>query len=392
MKKRILFVLYNLEIGGAEKSLITLLHTLDYQNYDVDLFLYRHRGELIHQLPEQVNLLPEIASYSTFDKSTKETIRSGYWFIGALRIISILISKLFKKKSIYTQISNGITSKFLPSLEKEYDVAISYIWTHDFIVNNVKARKKIGWIHTDYNQLQAVKWIERRLLRNLDFIVSVSPQCKQSFDESHPDLIHKSVCMENITLPSLLYKMAKEPLQEKQWDRYAAVKILTVARLHPDKGVDRAVEACKLLVNEGFHIKWYVIGYGVQESELRERINHLGIEENFILLGKKNNPYPYFNNADLYVQPSRFEGKSIAITEAKIFRLPVITTDYPSAKDQVKHGIDGLIVENSIEGIFRGVKRLIENPEETEMFKERVGVENLGNQNEIEKFYQMIGS
>jgi glycosyltransferase involved in cell wall biosynthesis len=390
MKKHILFILYNLEIGGAEKSLISLLNTIDYSRYDVDVFLYQHKGELIKQLPHEVRLLPEIKVYTTFDMSIQQTVKVGHWLLGGIRAAISLLSKIIGKKAAYTQLVNGLTSKFLPNLGKKYDVAISCIWTHHFIVNNVKASKKIGWIHTDYNHLNSIKWLDNNVMKKLDYIVSVSPNCKQSFDRAQPKLIDKSVVMENIVSPSVLLEMANQDIQETIPEKGTVIRILTVARFHPDKGVDRALEVCNLLLNDGMKIKWYVIGFGMQEVTLKERVKELGIENNFIILGKKDNPYPYFKHMDLYVQPSRFEGKSIAITEAKVFNLPVIITDYPSAQDQIQSGQDGLIVENSVEGIFGGIKKLVINPEEAMTYQEKASEGSWNNEHEIQRLYQMI--
>ncbi|MBP1967060.1 glycosyltransferase [Paenibacillus aceris] len=390
MKKQILFVLYNLEIGGAEKSLISMLNSIDYSLYDVDVFLYQHKGELINQLPHNVRLLPEIKVYATFDMSIQQTVKAGYWLIGGIRVAISLFSKLIGMKALYTQLMNGLTSKFLPSLEKKYDVAISCIWTHHFIVNNVKSEKKIGWIHTDYKQLNSIKWMDKQVMKKLDYIVSVSSNCKVSFDKAQPKLIDKSVVMENIISPSAMLSMANQSIHEEISEKEKVIRILTVARFHPDKGVDRAVEACKLLLNDGINVKWYVIGFGMQEPILKERIKELGIQDNFIILGKKDNPYPYFKLADLYVQPSRFEGKSIAITEAKVFSLPIIITDYPSAQDQIQSGHDGLIVENSVEGIFGGIKKLVIHPEEAKAYQEKSSEGSWNNEYEIHRLYQMI--
>lgn len=390
MKKQLLFVSYNLEIGGAEKSLISLLNCIDYTRYDVDVFLYQHKGALIEQLPDYVRLLPEVKAYTTFDKSIKQTVKEGFWFIGAIRVVGWILSRLIGKKSAYTQIVNGIASRYLPDLEKTYDSAISCIWTHHFVARNVRASKKVGWIHTDYEQLNSVKWLDKQVMKQMDYIVSVSPNCKESFDKAQPELINKSTVMENIIASSVMLDMANHSIEEQIPAKGTAFRLLTVARLHPDKGVDRAVEACKRLLDEGLNVIWYVIGFGMQEQMLKERIKELGLERHFILLGKKDNPYPYYKQADLYVQPSRFEGKSIAVTEAKVFQLPILITDYPSARDQIQSGYDGLIVENSVEGIYEGIKQLIHNDVEAKAYQEVASSCSWDNADEIDKLYQMI--
>ena len=363
MKKRILFNMYNLEIGGAEKSLLSILNTIDYSRYNVDLFLYENSGELINELPEEVNLLSEIDTYKTLCESTKFTFKRGYIKLGVIRTISKYLSIIKKTPLAYDQYMNDLSNKILPNIDGEYDIAISNIWPHNLVTDKVKAKKKIGWIHTDYSKMRIDYKRDFKTLDKLDYIVSVSDNCKEIFDNIQPKLKEKSILIENIVSSSFIKDLSEKEIIEKELFKDNKLKILTVARLHPEKGVDRVVEVCEKLSDDGIDFKWFVVGFGAQEQELLDRAKDLKLDDRFYILGKKINPYPYFKKCDIYVQPSRYEGKAVAITEAKVFNKPIVITDYNSARDQITNNETGLIVNNSIDGIYKGIKELIEDSE-----------------------------
>lgn len=390
MKKKILFNMYTLEIGGAEKSLLSILNTIDYSKYDIDIFLYEHSGELINELPKEVNLLPEIDEYRTLCESTKLTFKNGYFKLGVIRAISKYIAILKKTPKAYDQYMNLFANKILPKLQGQYDVAISNIWPHNLVTDKVNAKKRIGWIHTDYSNMKIDYNMDFEVLNKLDYIVSVSDNCKKVFDNIQPKLKDKSIFIENIVSSSFIRELSDREIEEKELFKSKEIKILTVARFHHEKGVDRIVEVCKKLKEDGKSFKWFVIGFGSQEETLKSRAEELGVKDNFYILGKKVNPYPYFSKCDIYVQPSRFEGKAVAITEAKIFNKPIVITDYNSARDQIENEKTGLIVENSIDGIFNGVKTIIENENLRNTIIENLKEKKWSNENEIERIYEII--
>ncbi len=390
MKKKILFNMYNLEIGGAEKSLLSILNTIDYSNYDVNLFLYEHSGELISELPKEVNLLPEIDIYKTLCESTKLTLKRGYIKLGLIRTISKYRAIIKKVPLAYDQYMNDLASKILPNMDGEYDIAISNIWPHNLVTDKVKAKKRIGWIHTDYSNMKIDYKKDFKVLDKLDYIISVSENCKEAFDKTQPNLKYKSISLENIVSSNLIKELGEKGIEEEILFNNEDIKILTVGRLHPEKGVDRVVDVCKKLKDDGKKFKWYIVGFGSQENELKIRAKQLDIEDNFYILGKKINPYPYFKKCDIYVQPSRYEGKSVAITEAKIFNKPIVITDYNSAKDQIKNKETGLIIENSVEGIYNGVKRIIEDDKLRKSIINNLKKSKWSNEDEIEKLYEIM--
>jgi glycosyltransferase involved in cell wall biosynthesis len=278
---------------------------------------------------------------------------------------------------------------FLPKMEKEYEVAISYLWPHYFIAEKVVAKTKIAWIHTDFSTVHTDIKMDIEMWNKYDFIAAVSEECKKAFVHKYPLLEKKVVVIENITSPDFVQTLAEEKV-ENVMQEDQRFKVITVARLSHAKGIDNAIKALKMLKDRGYQdIAWYVIGYGGDEKMLKELIKQNDLEDQFILLGKKINPYPYMKEADLYVQPSRYEGKAVTVGEAQILSKPVMITNYTTAKSQVQSGSDGYICEMSIEGIANGIEKLYKDPVLRNRLTYNCKNTDYNNSYELEKLYRV---
>ncbi|OIK09372.1 glycosyl transferase [Bacillus sp. MUM 116] len=399
MKKKILISSFDLAIGGVERSLIGLLSHIDYSKYDVDLMLFKHEGEFLSFLPPGPNLLPEMSAYTTFRMPIGQIAKQGHYQIAISRTIAKFIGSIYGKiknfdEPGYLVIQYGwdISNRFLPKLNKEYDVAIGFLWPHHFIGEKVKAKKKIGWIHTDYSNISLNNKLESRMWNKLDQIVAVSSECSNTFLNIFPELRQKTAVIENILSPALVRKQANEQVPEEMKKTNGKTILLTVGRLSHAKGLDHAIKACKELVKEGYDLEWYVVGYGHLENELKDLIKQLDMSERFHLLGKKTNPYPYMKACDIYVQPSRYEGKAVTIREAQILGKPVVITNFPTAKSQAKDGFDALITTQDVPGIVNGIKRLLDDEQLKNNLISNTLSMDYGNENEVEKLYALIES
>ncbi|KAB7708170.1 glycosyltransferase [Bacillus aerolatus] len=397
MKKKILISSFDLAIGGVERSLIGLLNHLDYSKYDVDLMLFKHEGEFLPFLPSGPNLLAEVPQYATFRKSIHQTVKEGYYSIGISRLLARSVSSLHgKMKSIdepgYLTIQYGweMSNPFLPKLNKEYDVAIGFLWPHHFIGEKVKAKKRIGWVHTDYSNIYVNKKIESRMWNKVDHIVAVSEECSKTFLNVFPDYKEKTTVIENILSPQMVKEQAKLEVPIEIKKAPGKTMLVTVGRLSHAKGLDQAVRACRELLDDGYDIEWYVVGYGPLEDELKKLINELNLQDRFFLLGKKVNPYPYIKACDIYVQPSRYEGKAVTIREAQILEKPVVITNFPTAKSQARDEFDALITPLTIAGIANGIKRLVDDKDLKENLISNIRKKDYGNMAEVEKLYQLM--
>ena len=394
--KNVLISTFDMEIGGVERSLINMLSEFDYKNNNVDLMLYSHSGDFLSLLPKGFNLLPEINEYKTFRQGIGQVFKNRFYGIGCGRVLAKVISSIngkIKKSSeigyYQMQFMWKYSMKHLPKLEKKYDVAISYLWPHYFVAEKVSAKKKIAWIHTDFSTIETDIKEDLRIWNKFDNIVAVSEECKNSFLNKYPSLNNKVSVIENITSPEFINKMSQENLEKEIADDNS-FKLISVARLSHAKGIDNAVRALKILKDRGLNnIKWYVVGYGGDEEMIRYLIKENNLEDSFILLGKKINPYPYMKVCDVYVQPSRYEGKAVTVVEAQILSKPVLITNYPTAKSQVKEGYDGVICDLSVEGIANAVESLINSKQTLKELSQNCMKNNYSNKDELEKLYNL---
>lgn len=359
MRKKLLFVINNLHCGGAENSLISLLQQLDYTKYEVDLLLFQKEGFFLKNVPQEVRVLGPIEEFTYFDGSFVKAIVIAFF---RLRFDIILTKfKFLSLKKIQNPAEREQRFWYylkicLPKLKGNYDVAIGFLEKSPnyYIVDKVDAKKKMGFIRTDYEAMGMIQEIDEPYFEKLDFILANSTNAENSLKKLFPQFISKIKTIENFFSPETLLAMAKEKVSLLKGE----LTLVSVGRLHPAKGYDLAIEACKIIKEKGIDIKWYIIGEGGERPELERLIQENNVKDNFILIGLKENPHPYIKLSDLYVQTSRFEGKSRAIEEAKIHKKPILVTNYPSASDQIQHLQNGYIVEMNANAIAHGILHL----------------------------------
>lgn len=398
MKLRILIVIHYLEIGGAERSLLGLLNALNIQRCDVDLFVHQHRGEFMSLIPENVRLLNENKRYASIEASMKQVLKRGYFDIVLARLWAkwrcrsyIKKKKLKDGSSIFQYVAEAVTP-LLPSLHqfKEYDLAISFLTPHNIVLDKVKAKKKIAWIHTDYSTIQVNAVQELKVWKQYDYIASISEEVSIAFLKTFPSLKDKIVLIENIISSTFVREQAKLNNANEIEQEKGIIRLCSVGRFSYPKNFDNIPYICKKIIERGVKVKWFIIGYGGDEELIRERIREHGMEKYVILLGKKVNPYPYIKACDIYVQPSRYEGKAVTVREAQILCKPVVITDYPTSKSQVDDGVDGLIIPLDNDLAAKSIAKFLLNKKLQQRFIEYMNTHDYGNENEIEKIYALI--
>ena len=402
MKPHILINMHYLEIGGAETALIGLLNALDPKRVDVDLFLHDHRGEMMQFIPEWVNVLPAIKEYTMLERPIKELVKRGHWLIAAARLWAKYVSKKAYKKS-HSCLPNAsvfhymakYTTPLLPRINPNvtYDLAISFLTPHQITLQKIRARKRIAWIHTDYTKIWVDANEELPVWSKYDYIASISPDVTKTFLQTFPTLANtnKIVEIENILSPAFVRRRADIKNVEGEMSKYGGeVKLLSIGRFSEAKNYDNVPDICQRMVKEGVDVKWFIIGFGGDEQLIRRKIEEAGMQEHVIILGKRSNPYPYIKACDIYVQPSRYEGKSVTVREAQMLCKPVVVTDYPTASSQIKNGIDGVIVPMDNEGCARGLAEVIMDKAQQERIVEYLKTHDYGNESEVDKIYRII--
>ena len=396
MKKRVFISMHYMEIGGAETALIGILHSIDYARYDVDLFLHAHRGEMMRFIPKEVNLLPEIKAYAHIECPMMQALMDGCWGVLCGRLKArwqfrkYLKQKGLKESSSIFQYVGKAVTPVLPSLEYlgEYDLAVSFLNPHNIVLDKVKAKKKICWIHTDYTRIDINVEQELPVWASFDHVMSISPDVTRTFLQVFPSLKNKIVEMENILPVDFIRKRAEEfdASEEIVGD---GIKVLSVGRFCEAKNYDNIPDICQRIRERGIDLRWFIIGYG-DDLLIRQRIHEAGMEDYVIILGKRSNPYPYIKVCDIYAQPSRYEGKSVTAREAQILCKPVVVTNYPTASSQIQDNIDGRMVPMDNEGCAKGMAEFILNKELQEQIVNYLQVHDYGNESEVEKLYDLI--
>ncbi|WP_396146794.1 glycosyltransferase [Flavobacterium sp.] len=392
MKQQLLFVLPSLEAGGGEKSLVTLLNCIDYQQYDVDLVLFAPKGIFLKQLPKNVKLLYLNDDYKTFTSGLSSAIvsflKQGKMGMAFSRLLYTFKSNIIKNKGKAEQYSWNHLKKSITSLTKEYDAAIGFLEKSSiyFVVDCVKAKRKIGFIHNDYVKLDLDASFDLSYFKKLNTIATVSEQCVTVLKEVFPTQKDKVQLLYNIVSAKLIHQMAEESVTID----ITKPSLLSIGRLHSQKGFDIAVEAAALLKKQGLNFVWYIIGEGAERTALEQAITKNGLEKHVVLLGIKENPYPYIKQTTIFVQPSRYEGKSIALDEAKLLHKPIVVTNFTTAKDQINHLKNGIICEMDANSLADALTSLLQNESLQNELSLHLSKESLGSEDEIDKFYKII--
>lgn len=367
--KNILIFSQAMEIGGAERALLGLLENIDTAKYDVDLFLMRHDGELMRYIPGNIHLLPEMSEYACLAVPIGTVLKRHQFKIAYGRLkAKVKASRAVKRlelegdNDVELEYSHRYTARYMPQISpKEYDLAISFLTPHYFVAQKVRAKRKIAWIHTDYSTVKVDRTSQLKMWDAYDHIASISDQVTESFLKIFPELKRKMVCIPNIMPMKYLKVQSEEPMPEKGIFREDSINLLSIGRYSPPKNFDSIPDICRRIRSKGLNVVWYLIGYGGEEGLIREKIQEAGMQDYVIMLGKKENPYPYIKACDLYVQPSRYEGKCVAVIEAQILHKPVVITRYPTSASQLRDGTDGVIVPMDNQGCAEGIAAVISN-------------------------------
>ncbi|MBQ8429661.1 MAG: glycosyltransferase [Clostridia bacterium] len=367
MKKKILIVSSSLSTGGLEKCLINLCDNFNYEQYEVDLYLFNEGRDLLEKLNKKVRLLPDSPYYAdvynrSLGKSLKTLIKKKKIGLAFYRIGRFLRVRFGSKK--FTVSDWKHMKKTMLKINTHYNVAIGFEEGSAcyYVSDCVNADVKLGWIHTDIKKINNNKKLDESAFEQLDSVITVSQNSLRNLKEVYPTFEEKFKC---IILPSLLnYAEVNRLSQEPNELQGEGTKILSVGRLVELKGFHLCVPACKRLLDEGYNLKWYVAGEGDFRSEIEKEIQKYGVQEQFILLGNCSNPYTYIKGADICVQPSSYEGYSVAVFEEKYFKKPVVVTSILSNLEMITDHVNGLVIERTAEDIYRGVKYLLDNPVE----------------------------
>lgn len=386
--KHIIIVMPTLRMGGAEKALVSLLKSLDPKRVNVDLLLFETGGILQKDIPAWVNIIES----DTIVRDMTLEIRNYFGELMKRKNFPAALARLkitFQAKLGQSAFGWDTIKNYIPNVEGHYDVAIGFLegFADFFVVDKIDSDKKIGWIHIDMTekkpQKQEVKYYEQ-----FDTIVTISERCKDAFLKVFPTTKNKVQILENIVVSEEVISKSREEVCI-HWDT-KKLQLVSVGRLDYQKGFDIGAKAAKLLKEKGYNFCWHIYGVGIMEKEIACYIRENSLDDYYILEGLVENPYPYMKRAEIIVQPSRWEGKSIALDEAKILGKAIVVTNYPSVTDQIVNMHTGFITDRTPEAVAEGIEYLIRDKDLRKRLENNCRQEPNQSWKISKQFYRMI--
>lgn len=353
--KKILFVLPTAQIGGTRTALLNLLSHMDKEAYEIDLVLLRHIGGMLEQFKSACNLLPQ-------DEILLAGRESGAALLKKAKLAALVRRVSLTAKAKKQGLSRYDLSYRLAAqkLSGKYDCVIAFQEKDATeFAQYIEAPRKIAWVHTDFSRAVRSSSEERVSSVSNQFhkVVFVSDACMNEFkekshiDHSKMERIYNTFDSEQIVAKSTAYTLEAEKVPT----------FVSVGRFCEQKSFERVTEVALRLKTEGYSFKWYVVGDGELFDQIKGQVDENNLADCVILTGRKSNPYPYIKNADAMVITSVFESHPMVANEALILGTPVVSAGFPAAAESVKDMQNGLLCDNSAEGVYQGVKRILDD-------------------------------
>lgn len=392
--KDVLIVIHGLGCGGAEKSLIAFLEFLPRDKWNIDLVVANPHGIFMDKIPSYVHVIDNLYNLENFSTPLENRNKKVCGVRDFICQVNWKLRYPFLKKRgrlSYGEAKWKLWGKYLPVLEKKYNLAVSYMngFTNYYVMEKVKADKKILWVHNEFEKLGYDYNFEAPFYRKADAIVTISESCKDSILRIYPDIKEKVSVLENISSSKAIRKMA-EKIPKDDYFQYSKMRILSVGRLMEQKAFDLAIKAAAILKNRKVEFIWYIIGEGELRPQLENLIRDKGLHSYVKLVGLKSNPYPYIAECDIFVQSSRYEGKSIVLDEAKILCRPIVVTNYKTVSSSITDGVNGIICDMNDKDLADKIQNLIERADIRESLMNQLLSEKNGNEGEIYKYLKLF--
>lgn len=363
--KRIFFLVHSMNVGGVEKSLLSLLSVMPLDQYEVHVGLIHKEGGFLSFLPQQV-IVHEVNCYEKYWQlindpplqNIKKMLKSGQLVDALVHLLLYVHFKLTANRYWFYRFILRKEETF----PLDFDLAVSFAGPSQmmdyYICEKVKAKRKCGWIHFDVSKFGIDKGMTRLLYKQYDKIFIVSETGKQIFDQIFPQFAHKTELFRNIVSREQILSMAG-------WgpsfdDTFDGKRILTVGRVSEEKGQRVAIDAMKILLDRGCNLRWYFVGEGTDLDYCKQLVKEYGMSDRVVFLGSQTNPYAYMKDCDIYMQPSRHEGFCITLAEALCFDKPIVATNFTGASEQLQTRDNAVVVGMSAADISSGILAVLD--------------------------------
>lgn len=395
--KKILIIIQDLESGGAQKSLLSflkcLINTNNLFNYKIDLLVAKPEGIFYSKIPDEIRKLQTPKELVWIGVPLRSKILRKYSCLnGCIGKIKWIVGRRMCKNTTLNddQMLWKVWRSLISENKNKYDIAISYMngFPNYYVMDKVHAKKKILWIHNEYQKLNYNIEFDRPYYEACDRIITISQKCLESFTDVFPEFKDKIFVLENITIAEDIINMGNMGVAA-EFNETNKLKLLSVGRLAEQKGFDIAIESAKILKERGLDFIWLILGEGPDRERLQTQIDRNNLNEHIRMIGTRENPYVYIKECDIFVQTSRFEGKSIVLDEAKIFCKPIVVTNYPTVGDSIANEKNGLIVEMDAMSIVDGIEKLAYDDELKRRFMMSLSKEKT-NEDSLKRYIELM--
>ena len=392
--KKLLFVINTLGLAGAEKALVELLRAIDATRYDVSLYVMLPCGEVSAELPDTVRVLnPRLSACPVTgaegrrvcrDTLLRAALRRGT----GLRLLPYLLrnhaAQRKAKRVQWDKLLWRVLADGAPRLSTRYDLAVAYLEGAStyYVARHVHAARKVAFVHIDYQDAGYTPLLDEGCYDAFDRVCVVSDDVGKRFLGVYPQYAAKVKLFHNLVNAERIRQKAAEDAGFT--DGFAGTRLLSVGRLHPQKAYDIAIPAMRRLLDDGYDLRWYVLGEGAERERLEKLIDENDLRGRFVLLGAVNNPYPFMREADIYMHVTRFEGKSIAIEEAQALGKPIIASDCTGNREQITNETDGLLIPLDVESVVVAVERLLRDPALRERLAQATALRHTGQTEDVQ--------
>lgn len=384
--KKVAIVLDEMSIGGIPKACADFANQLT-EYYDVTILMRRQDGTMVNLLSPKIHI-QLITSYVFRDVVRKILKEHRYY-----RLITYALPYLFWWRICRRWVkANRMTAQEIGiSVPGEYDCVIAY---HGMSISQmvtalyrVHADKRIAWIHGDHPFTGVHKKDAAEVYGDFDKIFCVSPSMRDRFLEDFPNVSSITESYKNLLNPERIRALAKEPIEEifdnSVWN------IVTVGRVSPEKGQELIPPVAAALKQKGYRFHWYIVGDGDDLNRIEQMTQDMGVSDTVSLLGARNNPYPYMEKCDIYVQPSYSEGFCLTVCEAAILKKPCVLTEI-AATQIPDDGIHAIVTKPDAGALTEALERMLIQPELRELFSFNLGRMDLSNRDEIKKLIYFL--
>lgn len=377
MKKNKINVLFrhrSMEMGGVEKVVLSILHNLDPEKFDITVCLNLNQGELRNEFPAHVKKVYFTEGKEDFSKNP---------LIHKLQLVRrrLMLARILK--------NNKVSDRILGNKKFDIEIAPTYSAFSSVINSSNKASKKIGWFHSEINVL-SLQPLVADILKNFpefDHMIYCSQKIKDLMHHHYPDLKYPQ---ESVVINAIPIDEIKQKAEEKIEALPEGPVFVSVGRLHSRKGYHKLIDAHKRLIDEGFHHSIVVVGSGEEMKNLTDQIIKHNVQETFILLGNRMNPYPYVKNADYFILPSESEAWPLVIAEALILQKPIIATNTGDVGVMIKDQETGYLINYETDEMYSAMKKFLTDPEL--LSKIRKNLDNIEDQFDNQKIFDTVES